>query len=246
MPPSYQNDLDELAKLAAAKVSGITWQSLVGSAHQLGDVIVTKQNWFFSHPRFDVSKSSSPEQTQRLNEAILSMANVLRSGIELDDFDPAKLQNMPLREWLAKRDAAIAPHVAVMFRQSGIEPPQFGFEKGSGKSVSMNVSMASDPSAAPVTKTIPMTKIDEVLVPTSIADAWKNLIPQKRKTLEATEDASLLADPTSVVLLTAVSPLVSPLLQAQNRNDFHVAMQPLLEIAVPMLETLKKNLESGF
>tara|TARA_R110002049_G_scaffold185580_3_gene353803 strand:- start:27298 stop:28530 length:1233 start_codon:yes stop_codon:yes gene_type:complete len=246
MPASYQAQLDELAKLGVAKINGLTLRSMVGSAHQLGDLIVTRQQWFFSHPRLDVSVSPTPEETQRLNDTILAFGGMLRAGLNPDSFDPSAMQSTPLRQWLLDRDAAMAPYVAELFRLNSVTPPEYAVEKakGKGKGVSLTIATLEDESGEPVERTIPMTKVDDAMVPTAIADAWKTAIPNLKDEWEAAADGSILADPTTVVLLSSLDPLINPLAQAQNRGEFHTAMQPLIEVVTPLLESLQTNLSS--
>ena len=244
LPPKYRHDLEELAKLAAAKTSGITWRSIVTAAQQLGDLIVTRQNWFFSHPRFDASISDTPEETKRFNDTLLALAGMLRSAIDRDGFELSAIGTTPLRQWLLQRDAAVAPYLAEVFRINQVSQAEFAAEKGGRKGNAATLTITTHPGAGaadPVVKTVPMTKIDDVLVPTSIAEAWKNQIPDIKQNLEAAEDGTVLSDPTSVVLLSTIRPILDSLAQAQNRGEFHAAMQPLIEAATPWLETLQSD-----
>ena len=244
LPPTYREEAGELAKLAATKTSGITWRSIVASAQQLGDLIVTRQNWFFSHPRFDVSASETPDEAKRLNETILMCAGILRSGIDRDGFELAAIRSTPLRQWLLDRDAAVAPYLAELFRINDVSPLDFTSEKSGRKGSPATLVIKGPPSADGGDRqviNVPMTKVGEVSVPTSIADAWKTEVPKFRQDLEAAEDGSILADPASVVFLSVIRPVIDSLAQARTRGEFHSAMQPLIEAATPLVETLQSD-----
>ena len=243
LPPSYQQDLEELTKLAAAKTNESTWRSLVASFHKLGKVIVERQGWFFSHPRLDVSRSGKPGKTERMNETILSLAGILRAGADPERFELSKLQSTPLREWLLERDAAIAPYLAEVFQRSSAAAPTITSKKEKGKTVAIKIATERG-DKGPVTMTVSIKKVDDVWVPESIVDAWSTVVPETKKELEAVEDGSLMSDATSAVLLSSLESLISPLEQAESQDDFHAAMQPLLDVAVPMLESFQSNLRS--
>jgi len=232
LPPSYQQELDELAKLAAVKINGLTWSSLINSIHQWGEVIVTRQNWFFTHPLLDVDATSNPEATQRLNDSILSLAGLIRVGLDPQQMDLNSIQDHPLREWLLQRNQAISPYVAEMYRRGTLSPPEFAVEKGRGKEVTLIMTRGETEDK------VPLVKVENVWLPKSIADAWEGKTKEIRKTLEEAPDGSLMADPSSVMLLAVAAPLLDPLSQARNRHEFHAAMQTLIGMAMPVLESL--------
>ena len=51
LPPSYQGDLERMLRASVAKMDMQGVRQVLGSVHSIGDLVVTRQRWIFSHPR---------------------------------------------------------------------------------------------------------------------------------------------------------------------------------------------------
>ncbi len=108
LPPKYRADLDGVVKAGADTLDVAKIDATLGPLYRLADLIVTRQNWIFSHPRIQMLD----EQTQQtLQTLILSAAGSLRNALDPTAFTAETLGGMPLRDWIVQRDSAIAPHL---------------------------------------------------------------------------------------------------------------------------------------
>ena len=94
LPPQYRRDVAELTQLAAAQINPTTWRSALGSLEQLGELLVTRQNWFFSNPRIEALEASQPAG---LRERLLLVGGLLRQGFDPQRFDPDTVQSADFR-----------------------------------------------------------------------------------------------------------------------------------------------------
>jgi len=109
MPASYQDDLQRVVRQLAGKLDQTTTRQLLGSIHSIGDLVVTRQRWLFSHPRLE---KLPPESRDNLERTLLAVSDLIRHGLDPDELQLDQLSDMPFREWLAGLDRRIAPHLA--------------------------------------------------------------------------------------------------------------------------------------
>jgi hypothetical protein len=230
LPPSYQNDISELVKQAAAKIDAASWQSLIGSIHSIGEVIVTKQRWVFSHPRL---QAMPVETSDQLEDITLLVAGLIRDGLDPQAMDITQLQTMPLRAWLAERDRAMAPYIAALNDLAGGLNRQT-FELASEKDGTATVTVTM----GDVSSQVAYTNVEGFWVPKSLADGWAQMITDARTKLQETPDGSLLADPMTAMIPTMIQPVVGPLAAANDEQGFHAAMETMLAQMAPAVTSV--------
>jgi hypothetical protein len=217
LPPSYRNDVNEIVKLGATKISPSTWNSLVGTTHQLGDLIVTRQRWFLSSPRIH---ALPPDQLDIIEGRVLTFAGLLRDGLKPDAMQLETLQTTDFGQWLAERDQAIAPHLAQLFQygDGGARQITVDSEKGGTASVTITGEGGS--------KKVTFTLVEGYWVPKTLADGWADSIDSLRKEIAETPNGTYLD--SMGLLIAGIAPMIQPLAQATDAGRFHAAMESVL------------------
>jgi hypothetical protein len=217
LPPSYRSDVNEIVKLGAQKINPATWQTLVGTLQQLGDVIVTRQRWFLSSPRIE---NLPPEQYDRIADQVLTFAGMLRDGLSPDAMQLEKLQSMDFGQWLAERDRAVAPHLAQWFNRNADSIREFTVD--SEKNGIANVSIVQGAESSKVV----FTMVEGYWVPKTLADRWTETVDSHKKQIAETADGSMLA--TVGLMLQPIAAEMGQLLAATDASRFHQAMESAL------------------
>ncbi len=218
LPPSYRKDINEIAQLAAQKMNPATWQSLVGTAHEIGDVIVTKQRWFLSSPRVE---ALPPEQHDVVDKQLLTVAGLLRDGLNPEAMQLDKLKTADFPQWLSERNAAIAPYLSQLFKQyGGIAQRQIKLE--SEKDGVAVIEIDQDGTKSKVS----YTSVEGYWVPKTLADQWTDSVASWKEQL-AGESAGAMFE-TYALMLAPIAPMLDPLAQASSAGEFHAQMEALL------------------
>jgi hypothetical protein len=236
LPPSYRNDVNEIVKLAAQKIDPNTWQTLVGTAHQLGDLIVTHQRWFLSSPRIE---ALPPDQHDKIEGEVLTFAGLLRDGLSPEAMQLDQLQTMDFGQWLAGRDQAIAPHLAQIFQQFGNgTSQQFTVESEQDGTAVVNIERNG------VKARVTYTLVEGYWVPKTIADKWAESVESWKKELAETPAGSMLGN--YALMLEPIAPMLEPLASATDAGRFHEEMEAILvpaeTIATTLATMLGKNI----
>lgn len=235
LPPSYRKDVAELVKLGAQKINPTTWQSLIGTTQAVGDLIVTRQRWFLSSPRV---QALQPEQADMVEGQVLTMAGLLRDGLNADAMQLEKLQTMDFGQWLAERDTAIAPHLAKLFQQLGETDRSIMVD--SEKDGVAVVSIDNGGSKSKIT----LRLVEGYWVPKTLADGWSELVAARKKEFAEAPAGSLL-DSTALIV-APITPMLEPLARARDAGQFHEAMEaifvPAEAIASTVATMLGKNI----
>ena len=226
LPPSYRKDLSEIAKIGAAKINADAWESLIAAIHSVGDGLVPRQRWLFSHPRF---KSIDEVSLESIQDVTLLVAGLIRDGLDPQALSLETLQTVPLRDWIMQRDQAMAPYLAAIGQYTGGMNQQT-FELVSEQDGVANVKVT----AGELSATIPYSKVEGFWVPKDWADHWTEWMTQTREKLQETPEGSLLTDPMIVMIPGTIEPIVGPLKAATDRQGFHSAMENMFTMAAPI------------
>ncbi len=229
LPPSYRSDIDSLVQLASQRIKPSTWQTLVGRAHQVGDLLVTRQNWFLSSPRIE---ALDPDQQAILRGQVLSLSSVLRVGLSPDVTRIEQLQSTPFSTWLAERDQAIAPYIAQLFKYDDSMGRQITVESEANGTAQVSLTRNAQ------TSKVAYVSVEGYWVPKSLADQWASKVEAWRSELE--QGAGSLD--TYSTLIEAASPMLQSLAGAQNADQFHAAMEPMFPLAQTTIMTIAATL----
>lgn len=217
LPPSYRRDVNEIVKLGAQKINPNTWQTLVGTLQQLGEVIVTRQNWFLSSPRIENLPS---EQYDRIAEQVLPFAGVLRDGLSPDAMQLEKLKSMEFGQWLAERDQAIAPHLAQWFNVNADSTREITVDSEKDGIATVSIVQGTESSK------VLFTMVEGYWVPKTLADSWTQTVDSYKKQIAETADGGMLTMIGS--MLEPIAAEIGPLMAATDASRFHASMESVL------------------
>jgi len=229
LPPSYRKDVDDVVKLTASQLNQNSWQGLVGTAQRLGDVIVNHQTWFLSSPRI---QALPPKDFDAVEEQILPLADLMRVGLSPEATSLDQLQNVSFGQWLTERDGVIAPYLAQLVDQIGLNIGRQVTVKSEKDGVA-EISVEQDGA----TRNIQLVSIDGYWVPKTIADEWAANIESLKSDITGTTG---LIDSLGAVV-GAFNPALNPMANSQSSDQFHAAMNglfsPTIQTAVITLAT---------
>ncbi len=224
LPPSYRNDIDEIVKLAAAKIDPATWHSVITSLHELGDLVVTRQNWFFSSPRL---ADLPPEDLDLLQQKLLLVAGMLSDGFQPDAWQLDKFQSMDLGQWLAERDQAIAPYLAALMQQQDVSAARhFGVVSETADAAQVKMSQAT------IESNVKLAQVEGYWVPESVASTWAEDIASMKIELQKGTAIPQLSEVAMIQLM------LQPLASASNERQFHETMETFIAGLEPKLPDL--------
>ncbi|TWU59770.1 hypothetical protein Poly51_00420 [Rubripirellula tenax] len=227
LPPSYRADVNEIVKTAAEKMDAETWQSTVGTLHQLGDLIVTKQRWFLSSPRI---KNLPPSEFDTVNEEVMTLAGALRMGLAPDVTSLNQLRSKPFDQWLSTFDKASSSYIAQLFNDvGGLSSRTVTVDSTKDDTAIVSIDQGGKKSR------VTFTKVEGYWVPKSLADNWTTSVASLKQSV---------ADEPAATLLSAVMPFTSslasmtgPMATASTADQYHFAMESIF--------TSTQTLESG-
>lgn len=235
LPPSYRKDIDDVVRSSAQRMDPVAWQNLVGTAHRLGDLIESRQRWFLSSPRV---LALPAEQVEVAQGPVLTLAGLLRVGLEPNALQLERLQTVGFGEWIGERDAVIAPYLAQLFEQLGSDPWReitIDSEKDGTAVASIDIDGA--------TTKVTYSNVEGFWVPKSLADNWATSV----ESWKSGDDASLAtALAAAGLVLQPISGELDTLANAKNANDFHAALEsafvPAEAIATSVAALLGKSM----
>lgn len=228
LPPSYRNDVNEIVKLSVQKINPEVWQSLVGTMGQLGDLIVTRQRWVLSSPRI---QALPPEAFDAIQGQLITAAGLLRDGFTAEAMQLEKLQTMDFGQWLAERDQVIAPHLARLFEQAGVDAAR-QFTVDSERDGTAIVSIESVAGKSKLT----LQLVEGYWVPKTLADGWAKSVAAQKELLAQAPAGSLLE--SYALLVEPLAPMLGPLAAAPDAGTFHEAMEAILTPAEAVASTV--------
>lgn len=230
LPPSYRNDINEYVQLAASKINPAAWQSAAMSFYQVGEILVMRQNWFFSNPRLD-----SVSEVETLREKLVLVGGMLREGCQPTEITLQKLQTMEFGQWLAKRDAAVAPYVAEFVSMG--TPRTFRVVSETADKARVKISQAGQE------KDENFVNIEGYWVHESLANSWKTEMDSLKQEANAAAPGTYMT--AELAQLTALQALLFPLGSAGDEGQFHQAMNTTMDTVRPMVEPLFASLGSS-
>jgi len=218
LPPSYRQEARELLQDAAKKMNEQTWKSLVETPRRLGDLVVTRQNWLFSSPRF---ANFPPEQQEQIKEFFLGIGHVLRQGLREETVSLEALRDEDFDQLLTAWDQAVAPYVAAAIKNAELDFDTLT-EVISESEDEAVVEVGVGDSAVEQT----YQRIEGYWVPQSLADSWTDNVAKFKQEIADATDGEFMAAQAQV--LGAGAALLDSLAQAESADEFHTAFDTLL------------------
>ncbi len=221
MPPSHQQRVDALVKMALKKLDQNQWELARSTLYQAMDLAVTKQRWLFSHPAF-----AEVDEATRNN--LISFALWYREWAIPDNASMNQLTTKPLAETIASLDESLAPQLYQFFTTNTL----LTMMMSGTVSVETNEQGQSFLKASEGVPPIPMIQVEGYWVQGTSAEAalaqWDNYT----KLLQAVPDGSIRYGNELEQLLRTLSQTVTGLETAKSRKEFH----QLMDEAIPKLK----------
>ena len=242
LPPSYQSDMESLVQQAIGKIDPAAWNAVTRSLHDIGDLIVTHQNWVLSHPRLE---ALPPEGKEFVGDVILPFAGLLREGLDPDAMQIQSLKEKPLRQWLAARDAAIAPYLVQLSKQmeqqvgGATTEPEVAVESEDDQTATITLSQGE--SSVPFV----LSRVEGFWVPEMTAQRWDEKIKEAKAALAEIPDGTVGSGAFASMVSTMLEPALSPLKQADSEREFHAAMEQLFASVSPAISMAASAMPPG-
>jgi len=235
LPPSYRQNVDEVIKVATANLDAAAWNTITGTLHQIGDLIVTRQRWILSSPRI---ASLGPAEQEIFSGPFLTLAGLLRVG-----FDPAamKLENLQtrdFRQWLQERDAAIAPYLAQLIDQLGAASlQQVNVESEENGIAVVSVSTGG------VGLQSNYVQVEGHWVPQSLTETWAEDLENMKQSASLGDDSSISS---ATLFLQPVQLVLTQIAGAPDAGSFHQQLEAVFIPAESLLTTFAGSLGNTF
>lgn len=240
LPANHQNDLERMIRTTTEQMDLQSLGRATASLQSLGDLVVTRQRWFFSHPRF---KALDPGMKDNLKGLILAVAGMLRDGLDPEQLNLEAIENTPLRTWLSEFDQRVAPHLAQLYTQLdliGVLQPSYDVKQERDGKATVELSVAD------TKRTLQFVSVDGVWVPQDLAEEqWKEKVAQWEQPTEPSDAAAANASmmPNASMMLDAVPTLVDartqPARAAQSAREFHTVMDGWIAAVAPYMAQLE-------
>ncbi len=225
LPPTYRADMDELFTMATSKLDPTNWASLASTLQSFGDLVVTRQNWIFSHPRFIAASDASG---QKLQDGVLALAGALQVGFNTEHVALEKLRSMKLRDYLLFQDESLAPYLAQL-SQLNDSMPQVTVDSTKQDTAVLSVSQGA------LTQKASVTKVEGFWLPTDMSTKWQENMTTAKADLAAMGNGEVLSGGAASMVVTTVASMMSPLREAKDATQFHLAMESVFSVAQPMV-----------
>ncbi|MCA9140629.1 MAG: hypothetical protein KDB00_27845 [Planctomycetales bacterium] len=219
LPPGYQSDVERLLRMVVAKLDMQGTRQVIGSLHSVGDLIVTRQRWLFSHPRFAAIDETAKNSLESL---LLSVGGLIRNGFDPDQLKLEEIATTPLRQWLVEFDKRTAPYEVALRDQF----QSLGIDTGSYEVLEEKEGSAVVQYSRGTTKTpISMVNVEGKWLPAEIGtEKWAETTKNWEESLAATADGTLLAGAEAQFASVVIAASIQPALGAKNAREFHTVM----------------------
>ena len=254
LPESYQRDVETLVKAATRKVGVSEWQGTVGSLNKIGDLVVTRQNWFFEHPRFKVMTEDSRE---RMKEIILLICGALRDTLDAQAMDLNSIESTPLRQWLLERDKVLARYINEWNAIAVPGVPSYELGKEEEGVVTVTITVNGQPAEAT------FSKVDGRWVQEEMAKSWAENVAAVKEEIDTAQEGSLLSTGVSAAPMLSqlldpdlermMSPLIGRMEEAKTEREFLAGIgsifddqiQPILSMVVAISDSPNRRNSRG-
>lgn len=223
LPASHQKAFEDLFVIVLNKLDGETFDANRRTMQGVGELIISRQRWLFSHPRMALMSDSQQSQ-------LLSMAAFLQALFADDVMSVEAMKGRTFGETLAKVDEIIAPYIYATINSpgSGLGLLQPDFEVAPAGENKMLAKLVL-PVIGPV--------FSQTFVSTERRWAWgesanslQQYFQDMAKTMEQAPDRSAGLPFSLQTEIAKVDQAVNVLMQAKNREDFHRALDGVLPV----------------
>ncbi len=228
LPASHQKAFDDLFTAMLAKVDSQSLDSNRRTLHGVGEVIISRQRWVFSHPRL-----ASMNDSQQAN--LLANAAFLRVMFSEEVMSIEAMKGRSLGETLAKIDEIIAPYLFASLNDpsTGVSSMQPDFEVAPGADGKM-IAKVVLPLIGPI--------FSQTFVSLEGRWAWgesatslSESMQEATRSLEQSADNSANIPTSAQTELAKIDQAVEALMRAQTRQEFHRVLDEALPVIAQMV-----------
>ncbi|MEM0926986.1 MAG: hypothetical protein AAGJ83_13175, partial [Planctomycetota bacterium] len=227
-----QADLERISRKALGKANVKGLEQVIRPFYSIGDLIVTRQRWIFSHPKL---RGFEEEELEDLKKSFLLVGGLIREALSEDTLQLSSMAEMPLRDWVAHVDDRLAPYLVALFNE-GEATGSFAFgdfevvdEKEGVATVRLVSSMGGVDLGSPIQlrETNGQWKF--------VNEDWDANIAQTDSQLDAIPDGQFMSGMTSLTFTMLIAPQIQPGFAAKSAEEFHAYMDGLLAKVSPMV-----------
>ncbi len=233
LPPKYQSDIENMLQKSAQQMDLQALGQALASIQSVGDLIVTRQRWVFSHPRF---APLDPARKENIKGLALAVAGTIRDGLDPQRLNLEALATQPLRTWLAELDGRVAPHLAQLHTQMDLlSAPQPSYEVKGERDGKATVEMSVAESKVPMQ----FVSVEGFWVPEDLAEEnWKEKLAEWEQSLDEPADGTQAAMMMLAMVPTMVDASIQPALAAESAREFHTVMDGWITATAPWVAQL--------
>jgi len=214
LPKSQQAQAEELFKAALQKLDANHWELARSSLHRISNLIVNKQRWIFSHPKFEGLSDGQRESLIDLASAFQSWGTPEIASIE-------KLRSGTLSDSFVSLDEAVSPILNKIISQNSaiafLVFPSYEVESGPEGKMIAKIELPF----VGTLQSIPMVQVEGRWTEGISAEESQAKWDGYKKDLEAIAVGSVRLGTVEQNLLQNLSTLLGALETAPNRKAFH-------------------------
>ncbi|MEM6469988.1 MAG: hypothetical protein AAF802_10575, partial [Planctomycetota bacterium] len=227
-----QADLERVARKALAKVDVKGLEQTIRPIHSIGDLIVTRQRWLFSHPKLS---GFAEEEMEDMKKGLLLTGGLIRDTLSEETLQLSSFSQVPLRDWVANFDDNFSPYFVALLNESEARGElTFGdFDVLDEKDGVATVRLFIESDGFPWQ---PEVKFHEVNGQWKfLIDGWDEVVRKAEEQLDTVPDGQMLAGMQGQVVSFVVSPFVQPAFAAQSASELHEVMDGWIQQVAPMI-----------
>lgn len=228
LPASHQKAVDDLFNAMLAKVDAQAVDAQRQTLHGIGEVIVSRQRWLFSHPRLALMNDSQQAE-------MLASAEFLRAMFSEDVMSIEAMRGRSFGETLAKVDEIIAPYLFASINDptTGISSMQPNFEVAPGADGKM-IAKVVLPLIGPI-YTQAFVNAEGRWAWGESATTLTESLQEATRSLEQAPDNSANIPELAKAELAKFDQAVSALMNAQTRQEFHRTLDEILPVIAQLV-----------
>ncbi|HBJ36217.1 MAG TPA: hypothetical protein DDZ51_15995 [Planctomycetaceae bacterium] len=228
LPISQQKAFDSLFAAMLAKADVQSLDANRRTLQAVGDVIVSRQRWLFSHPRLALMNDSQQAE-------LLSGAAFLRVMFSEDVMSIEAMKGRSFGETLAKIDEVMAPYLFASLNNptTGISSMRPDFEVAPGADGKM-IAKVVLPIIGPIFSQT-FTSLEGRWAWGESATVLSESLQEATKSLEQAPDSSANIPASAQAELAKIEQAVNSLMQAQTRQEFHRVLDETLPMVAEVV-----------
>lgn len=230
MPESYQNDVNEIARLAGTKVDSEIYDQVFATIRRFAEVADKQKEYFFYT---GLGAPPPEEEVDKLREAWPSFVNLINTLTSSAIASTGSLQSFDGKAFFAETVSSLLRDIDVLAKIKP-DPDQpaiseyceavVNYVNGSDGACTLEMVMPNG--ALQVQDFI---KVEGSWVPQDMANQWAAGMTRVRKQLEAIDTSKLSPQKAQIMsLLVMIDSLISQLEAAETQEQFDQALQGAL------------------